>query len=218
MAAAEPPKLSVVLSLSPSTYHFSNPTPPKLSLTINSNASRPLTLFAWGSPLWPELALCQRGFVITDLTTGAEVTQTMINSQRPAITRYKGGPDDEYYLTIHPGTPTVVSTPFGVSAEDPPQPKEAIQRGWLLDENGNELKIRRSTRACGVDGLEAGHRYKLDVPPENLRRKWWWQWGTRDEVLVDERETAESMLYAEHSEQLALDFEPVDGIEFSVEA
>lgn len=48
-------------------------------------------------------------------------------------------------------------------------------------------KARRSVFACGVDGLEPGHRYRVDVARGPLL-SFWWRWGTRDEVLGDERE------------------------------
>lgn len=44
-----------------------------------------------------------------------------------------------------------------------PQPKEVVEKGWELDERGKEMRVRRSTKACGVDGLERGHRYKVDL-------------------------------------------------------
>lgn len=85
----------------------------------------------------------------------------------------------------------------------------------MLDENGKEMKVRRSVYAQGVDGLEVGHRYRLDVVPEKLQGLWW-RWGTKDEVLVDER-NPDRMLFPEQSEQVALEFGPIDGIEFNVE-
>ena len=45
----------------------------------------------------------------------------------------------------------------------PPQPRAIVERGCVLDEQGNELKIRWSTKACEVDGLESGHRYKVNI-------------------------------------------------------
>ena len=58
--------------------------------------------------MYPKLALAQRGFVITDLIEGGEVTQTSIQLQRMPLTRVRGHPDEEYYLTLQPEAPTVV--------------------------------------------------------------------------------------------------------------
>lgn len=45
-----------------------------------------------------------------------------------------------------------------------PQPKEVLEIGCELDERGKKTGARRSTDACGLDGLERGHRYnKVDV-------------------------------------------------------
>lgn len=217
MAKTATPKISVVISLSPTTYHFSDPTPPELSLTITSNSERPLTIFTWRTILHPQLALCQRRFVITDLTCGIEVPQTSVRLQRPAFARTRDHPDHQYYLTIHPGTPIVISTPFGRGTARP-QPKAIVQRGWALDDDGNEIKIRRSKAAHGVDGLEAGHRYRLDVASTEPQYVWW-RWGAKEDNLVD-RETAvpaDCMLSSAQSEKAALVFEAIGGIDFSVE-
>jgi len=215
MPTTASPTLSIILSLSATTYHFSEPSPPGVSLTITSNSERPLTVFAWHSILWPNLALAQRDFVMTDLTNGAEVKQTFIHLQHQAFSRIRGSQDERYYLTIYPKSPITVSTPFGRGGDARPQPKSVIERGWELDENGKEMKIRRSVHAQGVDGLEVGHRYRLDVVPEKLEGLWW-RWGTKDEVLVD-RGSPDCMLSRKQSEQVALNFDPIVGIEFNVE-
>ena len=131
---------SVVLSLSSSTYHFSDPTPPQLTLTMTSNRDRPLTIFTWGTFLWPKLALAQRQFVITDLTDGIEVPQTSTQIQRMPFTRIRGSGDEIYYLTTKPDTPVTVSTPFDRAGNTLPQPKAVVQQGWELDEHGHEMK------------------------------------------------------------------------------
>jgi hypothetical protein len=49
------------------------------------------------------------------------------------------------------------------------------------------MKIRRSTQATGVDGLEPGHRYSIGVDVEQLK-KCLWAPATKEEILVDARE------------------------------
>ncbi|KAL8678017.1 MAG: hypothetical protein Q9224_005729 [Gallowayella concinna] len=210
-----PPEISITLSISPNTYHFSDPTPPKLSLAVASNADRPLTIFTFHRILNPHLALAQRRFVLTDLTDGLEVPQTNIKLQRPAFARMHGHPDEEYYLEILPGVSTIVSTAFARGDDDPPQPKAIVQRGVVLDENGNETTARRSKLAQGVDGLEAGHRYRLDVASGGFHNVWW-RWGTKEENLM-EPDSADRMLRQEQSEKATLVFTAIEGIEFSVE-
>ena len=214
MASGATPKISIVVSLDHSTYNFSDETPPKLSLSVTSNSEKPIILFTWHTPLWPKLALAQRQFVITDLTDNVEITQTSVRLQRSPFTRIRGAADEELYLEVMPGSSTVVTTSFGRGSFHP-QPKSVVERGWELDEHGNEMKIRRSIHAQGVDGLQSGHRYKLDVKFGDLQGMWW-RWGTKDDFLVDP-DSSDRMWSADQSEQVALEFEEIEGIEFSVE-
>lgn len=48
-----------------------------------------------------------------------------------------------------------------------------MEIGWELDERGKKTGARRSTDACGLDGLERGHRYKVDVKREGIEGIWW---------------------------------------------
>lgn len=60
-----------------------------------------------------------------------------------------------------------------------------MERGWEPDGEGNERKTHRSTIGCGVDGLERGHHYKVDVARGGLMGIWW-RWGTKEEILVEQ--------------------------------
>lgn len=90
-----------------------------------------------------------------------------------------------------------------------------MERGWELDEQGNERKIRRSIQGCGVDGLESGHHYRVDVSREKLMDIWW-RWGIKDDMLVEE-ESLDWNLSSFPQEQALLEVENIDGVEFSVE-
>jgi len=83
----------------------------------------------------------------------------------------------------------------------------------VRDENGNELKIRRPTTGCGVDGLEGGHQYKVDVTRGPLTDIRWW-WGTKDEVMVNPGDLDWNIL---PGEQTPLNVGPIEGVEFKVE-
>lgn len=210
------PKLSIQLSLSPTTYHFSNPNSPIISLRVESDADRPITLFTWHTPLDPASALTQDGFVITDVANDTIIPQTTIRLQRAPLSRARGSGDEKCFLTLHPHVLTTVSTAFGRGGVGVrPQPRSVVERGWELDEQGNERKIRRSTRACGVDGLESGHRYRVDVSRGKLMGIWW-RWGTKDDVLVDEG-SLDWNLSSLPPEQAPLEVGQIDGVEFSVE-
>ena len=79
------------------------------------------------------------------------------------------------------------------------------------------MKIRRSVHAHGVDGLEAGHRYRLDVKRGELYGMWW-RWGAKEDYLVDhDTQGADRMWSPAHSEQSLLEFTPIEDIEFDVE-
>lgn len=216
MAGTEP-QLSVKLSLSSSTYCFSNPTPPVLSLTVESHADRPLTIFTWQTPFHPKSGMTQGCFKITDLETNELIPQTTIRLQRTPFSRVRGDTDEQYLLTLHPHTPTVVSTGFSRGGGNlPPQPRAIVERGWVLDEQGNELRIRRSNRGCGLDGLEVGHRYKVGVTRGPLMGLWW-RWGTKEEFQVEPGEPRWT-LDAVTPEQVPLEVGPIDEVEFSIES
>ncbi|KUJ13388.1 uncharacterized protein LY89DRAFT_687520 [Mollisia scopiformis] len=212
--AAQEPQLSVKLSLSEPTYYFTNPTPPTLSLTIESNLDKPITIFTWYTPFNPSLGMVQGCFSIMDLTTNTPVPQTKIQIQRAPFSRARGSYDDHLFLTLYPHTPTVVSTGFGRGGgKFPPDPKAVVERGRVRDENGKELKIRTSTSGCGVDGLEGGHRYRVDVTRSPLTIGRWW-WGTKEEVMVEPGGVDWNIL---PGEEIPLEVGSIEGVEFEVE-
>lgn len=213
--AALGPELSVKISLSSTTYSFSNPTPPTLALTIESLANRPITLFTWNTPFDPASGMTQGCFLITDIDSELLVPQTTIRVQRAPLSRARGSGDEKYFLTLHPYVPAVVSTGFSRGGSKRPQPKAVVERGWELDEQGNELKIRRGTKCCGADGLESGHRYKVDIAPGSLIGIWW-RWGTKEEIMV-EPGSLHWNLTELAPEQAPLKIGQIEGVEFSVE-
>lgn len=83
----------------------------------------------------------------------------------------------------------------------------------MREKEGNELKIRRSSKGCGVDGLEGGHRYRVNVMRGSLMGVTWW-WGTKEEVMVDPGALTWNLLPGEQS---WLDVGRIEGVEFSVE-
>ncbi|KAI4190290.1 MAG: hypothetical protein L6R41_000903 [Letrouitia leprolyta] len=65
-----------------------------------------------------------------------------------------------------------------------PHPKHAVEKGWIPDRDGNPKSWRMGPKGTGVDGLESGKRYGVDVNMEKLKGVWW-QWGERDDILVE---------------------------------
>jgi hypothetical protein len=131
------------------------------------------------------MSLATRCFSILDLTTDTYIPQSSIRVQRPAFSRAKGSGDNHLFLTLYLNTPVVISTPFGPSGGNSrPEPKAVVERGWVLDSEGNETKTRRSRQGCGVDGLEGSYRYRVDVARGPLMGVQWW-WGTKEELLVE---------------------------------
>lgn len=109
----------------------------------------------------------------------------------------------------------MVSTGFSRGGGKRPQPKSVVERGWELDDEGNEMKVRRSTQGCGVDGLECGHRYRADIEKARLESVWW-RWGEKDEMLV-EQGSQDWNLSVLPPEQAQLEVGDIDGVEFSIE-
>lgn len=182
------PVLSLTLSLSPQTYSFTNPNPPMISLTLLSHSSGPFTLFTFQTPLNPRTGLTQDCFPITDLsaTPPSKVPRDSVHLQRLPFSRARGSGDDEYFITLYPSTPFTISYGFCTGGGDTirPYPKHVVEEGWIPDENGNPTSWRMGTKGTGVNGLESGKRYRVDVNMENLKEIWW-QWGERDDILIE---------------------------------
>ncbi|CAD0095676.1 unnamed protein product [Aureobasidium vineae] len=181
------PRIDISLSIAPSTHSFSCPTPPTLTMTLLSHATFPITIFVWDTALHISRALNNRGITITDLETNTSVPTTRILVQRAAITRIHGSYDEELYLELPPGVPVQLQRAFGRNVDVKPLPKHIVQKGWEIDDQGRERRIRRSTQATGVDGLEAGKEYRIGVNMETLG-KCRWAFATKDEVLVNRGE------------------------------
>lgn len=129
MSSPQTPKLSVKISLSPTTYSYSSPDPPLLSLTITSNADRPITILTYNKPFHPQSGLTQNCFPIWDLTADEGVQTTTVRVQRTPLSRARGSSDEQYFLTLHPHTPSTVSTRFARGNLDTrPRSKAAAQR------------------------------------------------------------------------------------------
>lgn len=95
-----------------------------------------------------------------------------------------------------------------------PQPKEVVEKGWELDERGKKMRVRRSTKGCGIDGLEKGHRYKVDVKREVVEQACW-LWGDKEEILV-EKGSKDWGLAGLEWERGRLEVEEIEGVEFEV--
>ena len=184
------------------------------SIPVESHADRPLTIFTWQTPFDPKSGMTQSCFKITDLESDEIVPQEIIPLQRRPFSRVRGNIDEKYFLTLQPYTPTVVSTGFSRGGGKRPQPRAVVERGWELDEQGNELKIRRGTQGCGIDGLEVGHRYKVGVTRGSLVGLWW-RWGTKEEFQIEPGEPNWT-LDAVTPEQVPLEVGPIDEVESSI--
>lgn len=153
-------------------------------------------------------------FPITDLTTNQPVETTMIQVQRPPLSRAKGCSDEEYFLTLQPNIPAVVSTRFARGSEDArPLSKAAAQRE--REKAIRTKTARRSQFACGVDGIEPGHRYQVKVAKGPLM-SFWWRWGTKEDVLVEPRSQGWP-LYSLESEEGVVEVDEINDVEFTVE-
>jgi hypothetical protein len=85
-----------------------------------------------------------------------------------------------------------------------------------LDEHGNETGIRRPGFACGVDGLEPGHRYRLSVDRETVANSWW-RWGTTEDGILVDKGSRDWSLSSIESKDAPLEVGEINDVEFSVE-
>jgi hypothetical protein len=201
----EVPSISISMSLTPNPHSYSSLTPPILSLTVTSHASRPLTIMTWHTLLYPDLALVQSAFRIRDLTAGTEADQTRIQLSRLPLRRQIGSYDEGRFLTLFPEQPATVSTPFGNHTERPrpeghPERMKQCARGQI------------PRRVRGVDGLVVGRKYELSVC--GCLKVWWWRWGTREEVLEPEGGPNWSM--GESETAFEIDAEEIEPVTFHV--
>jgi hypothetical protein len=186
--ANEHPLVDIRLSITPSLYAFTELLPPIMVLELTSHAEVPITFATWGTPSDIRSALTRNGFIIIDKATEPAVSTTQTMVQRGALMRIRGTSDEQYLLTLEPRVSVTLPTPFGRNNSGiKPQPKAVVQRGWELDEHGTERKIRRSTKATGVDGLEPGHQYLVKLNHELLKQCKWTP-TRKEEVLIHRSE------------------------------
>ncbi|KAI4103656.1 MAG: hypothetical protein LQ339_004186 [Xanthoria mediterranea] len=158
--------------------------------------------------------MTQDCFPIWDLTTDCAVKTTSVRINRLPLSRARGSGDEEYLLTLPPSETTTVSTRFARGNEDlrPLSKAEAEQEREEAERSGT---ARRSIFACGVDGLEPGHRYSVSVAKGKLI-SFWWVWGTKDDLLVDS-ESREWGLDNIQAEEAPLEIDEIAGVEFDIE-
>lgn len=217
MLSVEIPEILTTLSLSPTTYRFSDPTAPELTVTATSDSDRPFTVFCYGTVLDPAYGLQRHRFTITDITAGIDLPQVLISHHRVRpFDRIRGTASEWYLLTIEPGTPVILSTSFGPGdipgGIQKPQSKATINSTYPDDMNENGIVV-----VHGVHGLEPGHRYRLSISMEDIRKRvWWWRWGTKDDFLVD-HEHPDPWFNDKLFQPARIKFKEIQGIEFSVE-
>lgn len=173
------PKISASLSVDPATHLFSSLQAPNLNLKITSHHPNPITIYA--DDLSPNLMLICGALTITDLTTGCMVRQSCQTYCRIPLPSKVAVPLDEHlFHTLLPNTSLILSAPFTRS--------RTSSGGKSLAKHDPEYASDRSAKrgACGVDGLEPGHRYALSLA-DKPRFFWnsirWWEYGTKEQVL-----------------------------------
>ncbi|KAI0454424.1 hypothetical protein F5B21DRAFT_475336 [Xylaria acuta] len=159
--ASDTPQVSASLSLNPTTYSVSSDEPPHLSLTITSQYTGAITIFA--DDLSPRL-IVQTGcaLVITDLADNTVVKQTTRTNCRIPLPQKVAVPlDESLFYTLYPNRPLTLSAPFAGSSKP------------------------RATN--GVHSLQPGHKYMITLSGSQ-RLQWnrirWWEYGTKDEMLA----------------------------------
>ena len=95
-----------------------------------------------------------------------------------------------------------------------PQPKELVERGWDVDDEGRETRVRRSTMGRGVDGLEREHSYRVDVRKEAIEGMWW-RWGKKRDFLVEEGNLMWNLSELK-PEEVTVKVGEIEGVEFRI--
>lgn len=173
------PKISASLSVDPATHLFSYLQAPNLNLKITSHHPDPITIYA--DDLSPNLMLICGALIITDLTTGCVVRQSCQTHCRiPLPSKVAVLLNECLFHTLLPNTPLTLSAPFTRS--------RTSTGGKPLAKHDPEYASDRSAKrgACGVDGLEPGHRYALSLAGKP-RLTWnsirWWEYGRKEQIL-----------------------------------
>ena len=174
------PSISIVTALNAQVYRVSDPTVPVLSITATLHrASQPITLFSRGSVLNPKLALIQNGFELIDSSTNEPVPQVSVKLKRKAFRWQLGSSDEKYFITLMPGVPHTIQTPFGT-----------------IPENNADPDLM--TRVQGARGLKVV-RYALHVGSQKTGINWW-RYGVKEDFL-DPPEPVENQKLRLGSEQ-----------------
>ncbi|RYP21190.1 hypothetical protein DL765_002329 [Monosporascus sp. GIB2] len=183
-----PPSVSVVLTISPSTYKHgdSENAIPDLSVTatLGSSTPKPVTLHTWPTIFNPGLALRRRNFTAQDVSQDPptniklEITK---GPKRRGFQRKKGSYDEKYYVTLRPGQEVTVAK----------QPLNIVKR-----------------TKDGAPVFRAGHTYSLGLSDEGREVRSWW-WGTTDDVLDEVDGPPKNVSGIEGKGDIVLNMEPV---------
>ncbi|KAI1454244.1 hypothetical protein F4805DRAFT_328691 [Annulohypoxylon moriforme] len=183
-----PPSISVISTISPSTYKYGRDenSIPVLSLkaTLDPQTPRPVTVQSWSTVFNPGLALKRRNFTVQDISQdpptdiNLEITK---GPKRPGFQRRKGSNEEMYYVTLHPAQETTV-------AEHPLNIVERVK---------GDVPI-----------FQAGHTYRLGLSDEGKNVRTWW-WGTTDDILDEVDGPPKDVAGIEGHGNIVLSMEPV---------
>jgi len=181
-------KFSASLSLSPTTHSYANMQAPNLNLTRISHHTDPITIYA--DELSPTLMLTCGACIISSLTNGSEFKQSRSTHCRiPPPSKVPVTLNKRLFHTLLPNTPLTLSAPFTRS--------RTSTGGKPLAKNDPDSTSDHIAKhgACGVDGLEPGHDYVLNLasnPPVSWDIVRWWEYGTKEHVLHAEGDESQS--------------------------
>ncbi|KAK0514425.1 hypothetical protein JMJ35_003042 [Cladonia borealis] len=182
------PTISVSISITPATHSYANQEAPNLNLIITSHYSEPITIYA--DDLSPSLMLACGAFTITCLNNGCEIGQACRTHCRiPPPTKVAVTLNEQLFHTLLPNEPITISAPFSRN-----RPETGGKPLAKSDPNYVSDRVRASSSASGVDGLEPGNDYVLtlgDSPHVHWKTVRWWEYGTKEQVLhPDDKENA----------------------------
>ena len=143
-----------------------------MTITITSHATQPITVSIWGGFLHPSRAMVSMGYHIVDIDTRQRVYIPIEHVRRYPFRRRMGHPDQQFYQTLFPKEPRVVTSTFHFA-------NLWQWRAKLGDRiSQRETWIYKEEEMRMV--LEPGHRYTFGKPQAGFM---WWRWGTQADNL-----------------------------------
>jgi hypothetical protein len=110
VSVGPPPSIAVKLAINPPSFSIGEMV--QLSVTAISNATKPITIYTWPNIFNPSLSQKHGSLVAFDKDTHEKLTLHTRDVCRGQINFTLGGPEDQFFVTLELGKPSVFNTSF----------------------------------------------------------------------------------------------------------